>query len=308
MSTLTVLIISYNEERHIARALSSVSTVADRIVVVDSFSTDNTVEIAEKHGATVFSNAWPGYSDQINWALDNTGIDTDWVLRLDSDEYLDPTLVHWLNDLKQSRKNQPDGFLIARKLIFQEKWIRFGGYYPTWLLRLWRVGLGRSEARNMDEHIVLDLAQTPGKASGHIVDHNLQSISWWTAKHNKYSTLEAVAQVLEQLNLEPSAPEAAQAISPRLLGNQVERKRFYKMIYKKLPYQLAATAYFLLRYILMLGFLDSRQGLTWHFLQGFWYRYLIGVKVSELLVSIKGENNRQKIRKLLQSAIENTER
>lgn len=270
MTGLTVIILAHNEARHIARAIGSVARVAQRIVVVDSDSTDATRALAVAAGSEVFTNTWVNHAAQFNWALDSIDIQTDWVMRLDADEVVLPGLHDLLAGLDSQKAV---GLTVNRRIHFLGRWIRWGGIYPVRTLRVWRNGLGRCEDRLMDEHIRVDGAV--GHLAGDIADINLNSVSWWTDKHNRYATLEAI-ETLREATHAASADTGAS-------GSQAGAKRWIKTnIYAHLPLGARALAYFLYRYILRFGFLDGWQGLAFHGLQGGWYRFLVDVKLIEM--------------------------
>jgi glycosyltransferase involved in cell wall biosynthesis len=276
---LTVIILTYNEELHLARCLESASQITSNIVVVDCFSTDRTIEIAQSFGATVLQRAWDGsHSTQVNWALDQLAqlsLATQWVMRIDADEVLTPDLVIQIKNTLPAVASQINGISCIRKMTFQGKLIRFGGVGKNRVMRLFRYGFGQSESRWMDEHIKVE---GPTIAlSGAMIDDNLRSLAWWIEKHNGYSSREAV----DLLNLEYqfSQQNSVAALSKSSIG----LKRWIKEnIYAKLPGGARSLAYFTWRYVFMLGFLDGSRGTQFHFFQALWYRYLVDCKVSEV--------------------------
>jgi glycosyltransferase involved in cell wall biosynthesis len=271
---LAVIILSYNEEIHIKRCISSALRVSNNILVVDSYSTDRTVSIAKGMGATVLQNHWTNHSSQFNWALSNLKKKCQWVLRIDADEYLSDALINEiiLNLKKQGKAI--NGIYVKRKIIFLGKIIRFGGIGNISVLRLFRFGSGKAENRLMDEHIVINGKSL--KFKGWIVDNNLNNLTWWISKHNKYASLEA----FEMLNLKYNFLETELGFSKTSFFSLVGFKKFTKLyIYSKLPIGIRSLFYFFFRYFLLLGFLD---GFNFHFLQGFWYRYLVDCKVREV--------------------------
>lgn len=274
MEALTAIILAFNEERHIARAIRSARAVAGRVVVVDSFSNDATPEIAESEGAEVFQNAWTTHAGQFQWALDNCNIGPGWILRLDSDEYLEPKLQQAIRDWCVAPEPGVNGLCLRRKIVFLGQPISHGFFYPLLILRMWRSGEGRMEQRQMDEHIVLtnpNLRTLPGD----LVDDNLNDLSWWIAKHNRYATLEVAARI-ETLAGQADAGKG-------VLTGQARRKRWLKeQVYARLPSTLRAGLYFFYRYVLGRGFLDGRAGFYFHFLQACWYRTLVEAKLYEL--------------------------
>ena len=278
MFDITVIILTQNEEKHIERAIISVLPFSTQIIVVDSGSTDRTVEIAEQYGAYVKINKFINYAKQFQWALDNFSIKTSWVMRLDADEIIEPDLAE---EIKSKIPNLPldiAGINLDRKHIFMGRWVRHGGRYPLRLLRIWRNGQGRIEDRWMDEHMVIWGGRTTTFAGG-FSDHNLNDLTYFTEKHNKYATREAIDALNQKLKLFPQD----QALNNKSASLQASFKRWAKEhIYNNLPFTFSSTVYFLGRYIFQLGFLDGRSGLVYHFLQGWWYRFLVGAKIMEL--------------------------
>lgn len=276
MSTsVTALILTFNEAQHIERCIRSLDGVAERVCIVDSFSTDDTVEIARGLGADVVQNPWKNYATQFQFGLDHFDISSRWTMRIDADEYLEPGLVAALT----ARLSDPDlvenALYLRRKIVFLGRPITHGFFYPAMMLRLWRSGQGRIEQRWMDEHVVVEDAVAGEVSGGDLVDHNLNDLSWWIAKHNGYATREVydMVQILERR--EADAQTA-------LLG-QAARKRWLKeKVYSRLPSSLRAGLYFFYRYVLGRGFLDGREGFYFHFLQAFWYRTLVEAKLLEL--------------------------
>ncbi|MEX0317497.1 MAG: glycosyltransferase family 2 protein [Ruegeria sp.] len=291
---LTAIILTQDEERHIARAIASAVPVADRIFVVDSGSTDRTREIAASAGATVLSHPWRNYATQFNWALEQLPADTEWVLRLDADEIVTPGLKTDILENLPVAQSEIQGIHVARRMNFLGGPVRWGGVFPIRVLRLFRHGAGHCENRWMDEHIKVEGPVTAFR--GEILDDNLNPLSWWIDKHNRYASRE----VVDLLNLEYHfLPHDSVA---DLRGDQAGVKRWIKeRLYARLPAGLRAGAYFLYRYVLRLGFLDGREGRAFHVLQGFWYRYLVDAKLREVKAHMRRErvNPAQAIRAVL---------
>jgi glycosyltransferase involved in cell wall biosynthesis len=272
---LVVLILTRDEELHLQRAISSVELFADRVVVVDSGSTDRTLEIARAAGAHILSHTWVNYATQMNWALEQLPVSTSWVLRLDADEFVTPQLACEIVETLPTMEAGVAGIYVSRRMRFLSRSIRWGGVFPIRVLRLFRHGMGRCENRWMDEHIIVDGATAAFR--GEIIDDNLNSLTWWTDKHNSYASREAV----DLLNLEHGFMPH-ETIADLRSGRQAGVKRWLKEeIYSRLPTGLRAFAYFAYRYILRLGFLDGKEGTAFHVLQGFWYRYLVDTKLTE---------------------------
>lgn len=290
--SVAVIILTKDEERHIERCVRNVLQISDEVYVVDSESTDRTCEIAERFGATVVEHPWPGnQSEQFNWALDNLPLKSEWVLRLDADEYLTEELIEELYEKVPQLPADVSGVEFPRGYIFLGKEIRRGTGRIN-QLRLFRRGKGRCEQRLMDEHIEL----TDGKTehfSGAFFDDNLNNLSWWTQKHVGYAIREAV----DLLDMEYDLTGAARGDESRHISEQAQAKRMKKHKYARLPLFWRSTAYFLYRYILRGGFLEGKEGFLWHFLQGWWYRTLVDAKVLEL--KRKSGGDRKKIIEIL---------
>ncbi len=281
--TITAIILTRNEEKHLDRCIESLSGVADRILVADCFSTDATLDIARAHGARVVQRAWVNYATQFNWALTQLDADTDWVLRIDADEVLTPELAAALRARLPTLGPAIDGVTFGRRMTFQGRLIRWGGVFPVEVLRVFRYGRGECENRWMDEHIKV-VGPTVAVA-GELIDDNLQPLTWWTDKHNHYASREAVDLLNLQYGFMPQDSVAS------LSGAQAGVKRWVKeVLYARLPGGLRAFAYFLYRYVLRLGFLDGPSGTAFHVLQGFWYRFLVDAKVAEVKRCMQGHN------------------
>ncbi len=273
---LTAIILTYNESKHLARCINSLSGIAQDFDVVDSFSNDVIVDIARRLNALVLSRKWTNHADQFNWSLGELKFPTDWILRIDADEVITPELSASIQTELPKLTASINGVYLRRRMKFLGKEIRWGGVFPTKVLRIFRPGHGASESRLMDEHITVTGSTT--ELTGELIDDNLNSITWWTAKHNRYSSLEAT----EMLDLEYKFISRAASAAPAV-SNQPGLKRWIKeRIYARLPGGFRAFAYFFYRYIIRFGFLDGRAGTAFHFLQGFWYRYLVDTKVAEV--------------------------
>ncbi len=283
---LTVIILTYNEELHIRRAIESVNEIASAVWIVDSFSTDNTKDIAESLGARFIQHTFANQASQFLWALEHCEVNTQWVMRLDADEYISDDLIIELRNKLNSLAQDISGIVLKRQVHFMGKWIRYGGYYPVELLRIWRKGAIQIEQRWMDEHFFLSYGRSI-ILDHDIIDDNLNTLSWWTTKHNEYATREAIDLLRRKHNL---SGEELQS-SHTELNRSVRKKRWYKEnVYYKMPLLLRSMLYFSYRYFIKLGFLDGRRGLVWHFLQGFWYRFLVDAKIMQIEWWAKRDN------------------
>jgi hypothetical protein len=202
-------------------------------------------------------------------------------MRLDADEEVHPDLAAEIESRLPTLGPDVAGVNLKRRHIFLGRWIRHGGRYPLVLLRIWRRGQGRVEDRWMDEHVTVSGGRTVTLEGG-FADHNLHNLTFFIDKHNHYATREAIDYLKRKYRL--GADQTA-----KLASRQAALKRLVKeQVYYRTPFWLAATGYFLYRYVCQLGFLDGRAGLIYHFLQGYWYRFLVGAKIVELEKALEG--------------------
>ena len=272
MLDISVIILTYNEQVHIERCIHNAQKFAKHIYLVDCYSTDGTVEIARSLGAEVYQHPWENYSKQFNWALQNLPIKTEWVWRMDADEYLSDELIEELHQTLPSLPKDINGFTAPCLRIFMGKYIRHG-IIPLILLRLFKIRYAVCENRFMDEHIQLSEGII-GELKHPFYDDNLNGLTWWTTKHNGYATREAIDLLMTEYGLYENDVVNSGAHSAAI------RKK--KLKYIKLPLFWRAFAFFFLRYFIRLGFLDGKEGFLWHFLQGWWYRTLADAKVYEI--------------------------
>ncbi len=278
MASISTIILTYNEEKHIERCIKNAQQFSQDIYLVDSFSTDNTVSIAKALGAKVYQNKWENnYAKQFNWGLENLPIRTDWVFRLDADEYLMPELIAEIHQKLPELAENVSGVVFERKMYFLDS-LMTKGMLQMNMLRLFKCQHGFCEERWMDEHIVL----TQGRSiqfDGYFVDYNLNPLGWWIQKHNNYAIREAV----DLLNLEYNfiAPKTEQGKEYQM-SSDAQSKREKKKKYSNMPLFLRAFLYFVYRYFFKLGFTQGKEGFLWHFLQGWWYRTLVDAKVYEV--------------------------
>ena len=291
-ASVAVLILTYNEMLHLPRCLDHILGFAQEVFVIDSGSTDGTVELARGRGCHVLSHPFQNYARQFQWAIDNAPVTADWVMRLDADEVIEPDLAEEIIRELPVLPSDIIGVVLNRKTIFQGKFLRWGGRYPMYLLRIWRRGMARIEDRWMDEHMYLSGGRTIAFRGG-FADWNLNDLTFFTEKHNAYSGREALDALNQRLHIFGPPPELTAAST----GSQAKLKRFLKeSVYNRIPFEFSSFAYFLFRYVVRLGFLDGRKGLTYHLLQGFWYRFLVGAKLKELEAAAAAAQTPEQIR------------
>ncbi|MBE9089621.1 glycosyltransferase family 2 protein [Microcystis aeruginosa LEGE 11464] len=278
---VSVLIPAKNEESNLPACLESVAR-ADEVFVVDSQSSDRSIEISTNYGANVvqfhFNGRWP---KKKNWSLDNLPFRNEWVLIVDCDERITPEL--WDEIATVIQDPNYNGYYLNRRVFFLGQWIRYGGKYPDWNLRLFKHKSGRYENLNTEdipntgdnevhEHVILD--GKVGYLKNDMLHIDFRDIYHWLERHNRYSNWEARVYY----NILTGNDESG-TIGAHLFGDAVQRKRFLKKIWVKLPFKPLLR--FILFYFIRLGFLDGKAGYIYGRLLS-QYEYQIGVKLYEL--------------------------
>ena len=278
MPDFSFIILTYNEELHLPRLLSSIQDLQAPVFVLDSGSKDRTLEICKAFDATVKINAFENHPKQWNVALSCFDIKTPWIIALDADQIVTPELSEQLKNFKDEDFKDVNGIYFNRKNFFKGKWLKYGGYYPKYLLKMFRTGVGYSDLNeNMDHRFIV-----PGKnivwKKGHIIEENLKEneISFWIQKHNRYSDLVAEEEYQRRKNLRQ------QTVVPNLFGTPDERIAYLKKMWWNMPLFGRPFIYFFYRYFIQLGILDGKQGLIFHFLQALWFRLIVDIKIMEI--------------------------
>ena len=267
---LTAIILTKNEEANIKRCILSLGDIPKRIIVVDSGSTDDTVNIAKNLGAEIYTHPFKHYADQFNWALDNTDIKTTWVYRIDADEALTPELKTEVERrcLRHANDNV-NGFLMKHKLFFLGKYLKHGGAYPFIKMTVFKPRYARFEDRAMGEHVVLKEGRSV-LLENDCLHYDCKNLTAFIDKHNSYATRE-VKDYNDRLGR-----------SQALLYSKAERtKKLRDGFYYKLPKFIRARLYFWYRYYIQLGFLDGKPGKIYAFIQAYFYRYIVDAKIYE---------------------------
>lgn len=266
MANITAIILTRNEEDFIEECILSIKKVVKRIVVVDSFSEDNTVILAKQLGAEVYQHEFYNYSKQYMYAVDIANVKTTWILRIDADERLTEASAEELEWLcNENEITDVNGIVLRFYNIFLGKPMMHGGMYPWKKLSVYKAGKGNIEDRNMDEHIILDSGRTmeAKEDSKHLA---FRGLTFFTNKCNWYSTREAM-DYFEQVKVETS--------------NASLKTRIKMKVYYKLPLGFRSWAYYVYRYYFRLGFLDGKEGKIFAFLHAYWYRFLVDAKIYE---------------------------
>lgn len=273
---VSVVVLTLNEETNLPACLASVGW-AQRVFVVDAGSTDRTKEIARSHGAIVVAHPFETHAVQWLWALQNLPIETDWILALDADQRITPELAAEIRALG-TKADDADGFYIKRRQVFRNRWIKHGGYYPKFLLKMFRRDKVLIDPADLVDHHFYVRGRV-GKLRHDLVEANKKEddISFWVEKHSRYATLLA----REELRWRRGTAGAV-AITPSLMGNPDERTLALKIVWRRMPLYVRPFLYFVYRYVFRFGFLDGKQGAIFHFMQAFWFRLLVDIKLDEM--------------------------
>lgn len=278
---LSVVILTYNSSATIRATIESARRVSDDVYVLDSFSSDDTCSIIEESGVRLVQHPFVNYAAQRNWAIENLPLHHQWELHLDADERLSDELIAELEQLASWQKGGIVGYHVRRLVHFLGRPILHGGMFPIWHLRLFRRRLGRCEAREYDQHFVVN--GPTGKLRGWLLDDNRSPLTEWVRRHNKWSDAE-VRELTSDRN-------GRLQIEPNLFGSPIERKRYLRQAYQRLPLFARAFLLFGYRYFFRLGFLDGREGLIFFVLQTFWFRFLVDAKLFERSLLIENSES-----------------
>jgi len=216
---LTIVVLTYNEEANIRACLDGLKGVQAPILVVDSGSTDSTLEILSQYDVTVLSHPFSNYAAQRNWSQKSIPWETKWVLHLDAGERCLPALNSWLQH-EFDPAADIDGYLIARRAYFMGKWMRYGGYHPIYHLRLYKIHLGKCEAKVYDQHFVCDGITKEVPNGADLVDGVMSNLRDFTVAHSRWALFEAIEAVRSESNTGD--------VKVKLFGSPIERRRWMK--------------------------------------------------------------------------------
>jgi glycosyltransferase involved in cell wall biosynthesis len=275
---VSVIVLTFNEGANLEACLSAVRNWAPEIFVVDSGSTDNTLQIAESHGALIFKHPFESHARQWEWALSNLPLHGDWILGLDADQVVSPELAREIQTLDSPRFREVDGIYLNRRQIFRNQWIRHGGYYPKYLLKMFRPGRAITDENDLVDHH-FHVSGPVAKLKYDLIEANRKEddISFWIEKHNRYAKKLALEEFRRRQGQRPDPIRAA------WLGNPDQRTLRMKKLWLHMPLYLRPFIYFFYRYFLRLGFLDGREGAIFHFMHAFWFRLLVDINLDDLL-------------------------
>jgi len=288
---ICAIILTHNEELNLPACLESLCGWIDQIIVVDSGSSDATLDIVRRFEVQLIQHSFETHARQWLWALQNVPLRHNWILGLDADQRItvglrDELITLFLN--RHTRLDNIDGIYIKRRQIFRGVWIRHGGYYPKYLLKLFqRDKVFIDEQDLMDHHFYV--AGRTIKVQHDILEDNKkeQSIAFWIEKHNRYAVLHAHEEFKRRKK------QHVWPLDASLLGNPDQYVVWLKQQWDRMPLYVRPFMYFFLRYFALLGFLDGKQGFIFHFLQGFWYRLLVDIHLDELLDHFAGQQSRK---------------
>jgi glycosyltransferase involved in cell wall biosynthesis len=275
---VTLIVTTRNEELNIEKCLQSAYSLVDQIFVIDSESNDETPAISRRYAQVV---NLPYEHGKIipwiyQWGLDNLPIKNDWVLILEADQSITPELKTELESLFAQGEIKEQGFYIKRQQVFRGKRLRFGGYGAKYMLKLFYRNVGKLDAEESDTRIYVD--GKVGKLSAPILEENLKenAILFYLQKHLRYADVFAHEEALRRGNLSFKT-------TPAFFGTPDQRVLWLKRMYFRLPLYVRPFLYFTYRYFLLLGFLDGKQGTIFHFLQAFWFRLVLDIRLEEIL-------------------------
>ena len=289
MIPVTLLVTTRNEAANIERCLSSAHQFIDQIFVIDSDSEDETVTIARKYAEVV--NLAYDHSKIIpwiyQWGLDNLAIRNDWVMILEADQILTPELKSELESLF-TKPVREDGFYVRRQQVFRGKALRFGGYGSKYMLKLFRRAAGELDPEETDTRVYVK--GVVGRLRSPIIEENQKEndILFYLQKHLRY----ADAFAREELQRREEGFKWKQ--QPRLFGTPDQRVLWLKQNFFRLPLYIRPFLYFFYRYVILLGFLDGKQGAIFHFMQAFWFRLVWDIRLEELIAKGASESGKLK--------------
>ena len=265
---LTIVILTYNEEKNIKECLESCIEFADRIVIIDNYSTDNTLNIVKGYNVDVYQDKRL-VRDRIRWVLEENIVKTKWVLFLDADERI--TKVAREELLSLCKKYQDDktinGIVVRYRLNFMGKDLHHGGFYPLRKLRVFKPGTAYYETAEVDEHFVLNSGKMVYMKND-FLHLDYKGLKYWVDKHTIYAQRAAMDFMNKKMGMEKITYDGLE-FTARI-------KRFLKYnIYYKLPSGFRAWLFYIYCYYIRLGFLDGREGKIYEFLHSYWYRFLV---------------------------------
>jgi glycosyltransferase involved in cell wall biosynthesis len=266
---VSVIILTFNEQLNVGRALDSVVGWSDDVHIVDSGSTDGTLDICGSRGATIHRHPWEHWAAQRNWSLDNLPLAHEWVLFLDADEWLTDAVKQEMERILPALPREVAGLLMRRRLIFMGRWLRHGGQY-AWVLRLMKRRKARYIPAGASEYATVD--GEVRRLRHDMVHEDLRGLDFMIAKHNRLSEIQA--------DFEISGERVSGTAGNRFLESEA-RIGVREKWWSRLPLFVRALLHFIYRYVLRLMFLDGKPGLIYCVIHSFWYYFMIDAKIHE---------------------------
>ena len=275
---VTVIIPTYNEEINISNCLESIDGLCQQVIIVDSGSTDNTIKICRSYQTEIVEHPYIDHALFWQWALANLKITNDWILPLDADHIVSPDLRREFSQLFSVPNPEINGYYARHKILFMGGPIRGFKEYSLRLFKLSKISMDMSEL--VDFRFVV--AGRTHKLTGILYEDNKkeEKIDFWIDKHQNFSTRMAIEELLRRKGI------VNWSITPNLFGNHDQRIVWFKNIWYRLPLFIRPFMYYIYRYFFRLGILDGKPGFIYHFLQAFWFRFIIDVKIFSLKMNL----------------------
>ncbi len=274
MTGITGILLTYNEESNVARCLASVADLCDDLFVVDSGSTDRTTSICRAYTQNIVSHPFVDSASQWAWALTCLPVRSEWVLPLDADHMITAELKAQICAVVSAPDPKIHGYYSRHAYLFMGRRMRGFKPYTLRLFRYCSTSVDRSELVDFRFHVHGRTAVLSGEVREE--NANERYIDFWIDKHQRFSSRAATEEVLRRLG------RIEWSIAPRLFGTPDQRIIWLKSRWYRLPLYVRPALYFSYRYVLRGGFLDGIPGFVYHFLQAFWFRLLIDVKIAQL--------------------------
>ncbi len=271
MIDATAIIMTKNEEKNIVDCLLSMKDFAKRCVVIDCGSTDKTVELAKENGADVYFHEFEYYAKQFNWGIDNTDIDTTWIIRLDADERFPKELCEEIEALiLKNQETDMNGITIEADFFFLDRCMKHGIRNKRKMM-MFKKEFGRIEDRRRDAHSII--SQGFSASTKHkFLHYDFKNLDNYIKRYNWYATRE----------MQDYIDFTRGASSDIKTDKEILKQRKKKFgFYYKMPRYFRAWMWFLYNYIFRGGFLDGKEGLIFCFLECYWYRLLVDAKIFE---------------------------
>ncbi|MEK7994841.1 MAG: glycosyltransferase family 2 protein [Planctomycetota bacterium] len=278
---LSAVVLTHNEEVNLEASLRNVAGWCKEIVVVDSGSSDKTVEIARRFTDKIFVHPYEDHASQWDWTFRNVPFACDWLLLLDADFIVSAQLRDSIASALRAPKDVV-GYFVHHRYVFLGRQIRFGGTKKWWLRLVRRADASVDRSELVDFRVVV--AGRTQKLHGLVLEDNKKEydLDFWIDKHQKFSSRMAVEEVLRRDGV------LRWQISPNVFGNSEERISWFKQRWYSLPLYVRPFAYFFLRYIFLAGVLDGWRGFVFHFLQGLWFRLIVDLKMGMIYRRVRG--------------------